>query len=221
VRSAVAGYWRRASAGRAGLRSNFPPQFGHLPCRRSLAHSAQKVHSKEHIMTSRESGGRSRLQHSQLGFMSNMGPPPISILVRSIIRRAPGFVPHLYKGTRYAACVRATLCSMLTANGRRHGGSTAETSTSSQAAESLRAIAPSGFERHMVNVVIPWNAPTCMSLPRITPRSGPAGELQNPLVEVAVEFLGPFELHEMACVLHQYDVVVRVSAIRFDIRMVR
>jgi hypothetical protein len=75
VRSTVAGYWRRASGGRTGLRSNFPPQFGHLPCRRSSAHSLQNVHSKEQIMASRDSAGRSRLQHSQFGFMSNIGPP--------------------------------------------------------------------------------------------------------------------------------------------------
>ena len=77
VRSTVAGYWRRASGGRTGRRSKFPPQFGHLLCRRPLAQSAQNVHSKEQIMTSRESGGRSRLQHSQFGFMSNIGPPTI------------------------------------------------------------------------------------------------------------------------------------------------
>jgi hypothetical protein len=53
---------------------NSPPQFGHFPCTREIAQSAQKVHSNEQIIASRESGGRSRLQHSQFGFM-------ISILV--------------------------------------------------------------------------------------------------------------------------------------------
>jgi hypothetical protein len=55
--------------GRMGRRMNSPPQFGHFPCRRELAQSAQKVHSKEQIIASRESAGRSRLQHSQFGFM--------------------------------------------------------------------------------------------------------------------------------------------------------
>jgi hypothetical protein len=37
-----------------------------------MAQSEQKVHSKEQIIASRELGGRSRLQHSQFGFMRSM-----------------------------------------------------------------------------------------------------------------------------------------------------
>jgi hypothetical protein len=76
VRSLVAGYWRRVSTGRTGRRVNSPPQWGHFPRKRALAQSEQNVHSNEQIIASRESGGRSRLQHSQFGFMSNIGDQP-------------------------------------------------------------------------------------------------------------------------------------------------
>jgi hypothetical protein len=72
VRSLVAGYRRRASTGRTGLRTNSPPQFGHLPFRRVSTHVEQNVHSNEQIMAASELGGRSQLQHSQFGFMSSM-----------------------------------------------------------------------------------------------------------------------------------------------------
>jgi hypothetical protein len=72
VRSLDAGYWRKASVGRTGRRVNSPPQFGHFPCTRLAAQSVQNVHSNEQIIASRESGGRSRLQHSQFGFMSSI-----------------------------------------------------------------------------------------------------------------------------------------------------
>jgi hypothetical protein len=55
-----------------GLRTNSPPQFGHLPWRRVSTQVEQNVHSNEQIIASRELGGSSRLQHSQLGFMSSM-----------------------------------------------------------------------------------------------------------------------------------------------------
>ena len=55
-------------AGRRGLGTNSPPQFGHFPSRTESAHVEQNVHSKEQIRASVVSGGRSLLQHSQLGF---------------------------------------------------------------------------------------------------------------------------------------------------------
>jgi hypothetical protein len=58
--------------GRTGLRTNSPPQLGHLLFTRVRTQSEQNVHSKEQIIASLESGGRSRLQHSQLGFMSSI-----------------------------------------------------------------------------------------------------------------------------------------------------
>ena len=46
-----------------------PPQLGHFPASTVSTHDAQKVHSKEQIRASDESGGRSALQHSQLGLI--------------------------------------------------------------------------------------------------------------------------------------------------------
>lgn len=74
MRSTVPGYWRDAAAGRIGLRSKGPPQLGHFPLTRVAAHSAQNVHSNEQIRASDDSGGRSRLQHSQFGFISSIDP---------------------------------------------------------------------------------------------------------------------------------------------------
>jgi hypothetical protein len=51
-----------------GRRTNSPPQFGQRIASFTVAQSEQNVHSKLHIQASRESGGRSRLQHSQFGF---------------------------------------------------------------------------------------------------------------------------------------------------------
>jgi hypothetical protein len=42
-----------------------------MPFRRPSAHAAQNVHSKEQILASADSGGRSALQHSQLGLSSS------------------------------------------------------------------------------------------------------------------------------------------------------
>ena len=56
-----------AAAGRLGLRTNSPPQFGHVLLSLFSTHPAQNVHSKVQIRASRLSLGRSRSQHSQLG----------------------------------------------------------------------------------------------------------------------------------------------------------
>jgi hypothetical protein len=55
------------AAGRRGRVTSSPPQFGHLPASEPFAQEAQKVHSNEQIRASADSGGRSALQHSQLG----------------------------------------------------------------------------------------------------------------------------------------------------------
>lgn len=73
ARSVEGGYWPSFSAGRRGRGTSSPPQFGHLPCSTDSAHAAQKVHSKEQIRASVESGGRSLSQHSQLGRSWSMG----------------------------------------------------------------------------------------------------------------------------------------------------
>jgi hypothetical protein len=62
-----AGFLAKAAAGRTGRRTNSPPQLGHTPCRHWATQSAQKVHSNEQIMANGEVGGKSMLQHSQLG----------------------------------------------------------------------------------------------------------------------------------------------------------
>ena len=67
IRSVEAGYCWSFSAGRIGLLTSSPPQFGHMPCKIWVAQLRQKVHSKEQIMASAECGGRSVLQHSQFG----------------------------------------------------------------------------------------------------------------------------------------------------------
>jgi hypothetical protein len=45
-----------------------------------VTQSLQKVHSKEQILASGESGGRSRLQHSQAGFISSIARDLVSAL---------------------------------------------------------------------------------------------------------------------------------------------
>ena len=67
TRSVVAGYFASLSAGRRGLVNNSPPQFGQVFLRSVSAQTRQNVHSNEQMSASADSGGRSRLQHSQLG----------------------------------------------------------------------------------------------------------------------------------------------------------
>ena len=59
-------------AGRMGLATRSPPQFGQTPFRTSSAQVAQKVHSNVQMRASVLDGGRSRSQHSQPGRMSSM-----------------------------------------------------------------------------------------------------------------------------------------------------
>src|SRR5713101_7230120 len=61
-----------ALAGRLGRGTNSPPQFGHLRFRIVSAQEEQNVHSNEQMRASAESGGKSRLQHSQCGRSCNM-----------------------------------------------------------------------------------------------------------------------------------------------------
>ena len=70
-----AGYFSSKCAARVGRAANPPPQLGHFPASTVSAHEAQKVHSKEQIRASVESGGRSALQHSQLGLNWSMASP--------------------------------------------------------------------------------------------------------------------------------------------------
>jgi hypothetical protein len=66
--SVEAGYFASFSAGRRGRATSSPPQLGQRFMSVVSAHWAHKVHSKEQMRASTESGAKSRPQHSQLGF---------------------------------------------------------------------------------------------------------------------------------------------------------
>jgi hypothetical protein len=72
IRRVDAGWRANRSFGRIGRRTNSPPQLGQCPASTPSAQSLQKVHSKEQIRASGESGGKSRSQHSQLGLNSSI-----------------------------------------------------------------------------------------------------------------------------------------------------
>src|SRR2546428_12640243 len=71
MRCIEAGCWASLLAGRRGRLTKSPPQFGHRPAI-PAAHAAQNVHSKEQMRASRDSGGKSLSQHSQLGRSSSI-----------------------------------------------------------------------------------------------------------------------------------------------------
>jgi len=72
IRVVAAGFAASSAAGRIGRATRPPPQLGQSHRNRCSAHSRQKVHSKEQISASVALGGRSLLQHSQLGRSSSM-----------------------------------------------------------------------------------------------------------------------------------------------------
>ncbi len=61
------------ASARLGRGMNWPPQLGHLPPSRVSTQALQKVHSKLQIRASPLVGGRSTLQHSQLGRIWSIG----------------------------------------------------------------------------------------------------------------------------------------------------
>ena len=65
--SVEAGNLANFALGRIGLATNSPPQLGHMLLSFWVAQAKQKVHSKEQIRASEESGGKSLSQHSQFG----------------------------------------------------------------------------------------------------------------------------------------------------------
>jgi hypothetical protein len=83
------GYFASFAAGRIGRRTNSPPQFGQRPFNTPSAQPLQNVHSNEQIMASRESGGRSRSQHSQLGLSASMVASDATDGVATSIRWPP------------------------------------------------------------------------------------------------------------------------------------
>ena len=79
MRSVDAGNFPSLLAGRIGLGTKSPPQFGHLPPRsRFSTQSAQNVHSNEQMSASTASGGKSASQHSQFGLSSSIRAYPNS-----------------------------------------------------------------------------------------------------------------------------------------------
>ena len=82
IRCVEAGNFRSFATGRRGRRTNSPPQFGHAPPRMFVAQSLQNVHSNVQISASGDSGGRSRLQHSQFGRSWSISDPPSHRVVK-------------------------------------------------------------------------------------------------------------------------------------------
>jgi hypothetical protein len=66
-----AGLFASLLAGLRGRATSSPPQLGHIPFSLSSAQGTQNVHSNEQILAS-AAGGRSVLQHSQLGLSSSI-----------------------------------------------------------------------------------------------------------------------------------------------------
>jgi hypothetical protein len=67
TRSVEAGKLANLRLGRIGLATSAPLQLGHMLLSLSVAQVEQKVHSKEQMRASVDSGGRSKSQHSQFG----------------------------------------------------------------------------------------------------------------------------------------------------------
>src|SRR6476661_1296467 len=88
--------WRHSLAGRIGLGTKPPPQFGQTSCSLVLTQSAQNVHSKEHIRASVASGGRSLSQYSQFGRSCKAIGVPLLCATYS--------VPPLPQGERGRTC---------------------------------------------------------------------------------------------------------------------
>ena len=62
----------RATFGRMGRATKFPPQLGQTWCKRSFTQDVQNVHSNVQIMASKLSGGRDFAQCSQQGRSSSI-----------------------------------------------------------------------------------------------------------------------------------------------------
>jgi hypothetical protein len=72
TRAVDAGFFSSFETGLIGRAVRLPPQFGQRPRSLFSTHSRQNVHSKVQIIASAASGGRSLLQHSQLGRNSSI-----------------------------------------------------------------------------------------------------------------------------------------------------
>jgi hypothetical protein len=85
TRFVEAGYFSTNSADRRGRAINSPPQFGHRSASTWVVQYAQNVHSKEQMRAMAESGGRSTLQHSQLGLSSSIAFLALGVRERTMI----------------------------------------------------------------------------------------------------------------------------------------
>ena len=84
-----AGYLANFDNGRRGRTTNSPPQLGQTPASTPFTQAAQKVHSNEQMRAELDPGGKSALQHSQLGRscnMVNLGYGKKQSLTRSVCR---------------------------------------------------------------------------------------------------------------------------------------
>jgi len=72
TRTDDAGFFASSEAGRIGRGTRLPPQFGQRPPSLLSTQSQQNVHSNEQIIASLAAGGKSLLQHSQLGLSSSI-----------------------------------------------------------------------------------------------------------------------------------------------------
>jgi hypothetical protein len=106
MRSVEAGALTSLPDGRRGRRTSSPPQLGHLPASGPSAHATQKVHSNEQMRASRDSGGRSLLQHSQLGRRSNMAVALVLIGLSAIKFDTELYspIPRPYPATKQNRC---------------------------------------------------------------------------------------------------------------------
>jgi hypothetical protein len=74
------GFFSSLPGGRTGRGAKLPPQFGQMPLRRFSTQSRQKVHSNVQTIALVADGGKSALQHSQLGRSSSIQKPPFQIV---------------------------------------------------------------------------------------------------------------------------------------------
>ncbi len=71
-----AGFCTRLFPTRVGRCTKPPPQLGQTPFNTSATHDRQNVHSKEQIIASSESAGKSTSQHSHPGLISSINYSP-------------------------------------------------------------------------------------------------------------------------------------------------
>jgi hypothetical protein len=133
TRTVDGGLLASLDGGRIGRATKLPPQFGQRPLSRLSTQSRQNVHSNEQIIASVPDGGKSLLQHSQLGRSSSISSlySRHCTLARSLIRRewtvpvGAADWPHLRESLRACRLLAVCRCTV-PHNGRRPKGHTPE-----------------------------------------------------------------------------------------------